>query len=121
MAGESIVTGTSFNVSLSPYSMTWLRIPITGTATLPVGKAQEPSPGVIIRQIGGRTLKLMATMSNSGRPWSFAIYGVDGKQVRAWRITGAQVTLDLGTKMSGVLICRSIIDGKEYGKTIVMK
>jgi|GEM_PF-959254 len=121
MAGESIVTGSSFNVSLPPYSMTWLRIPITATATLPVGRAQEPSPGVIIRQIGGRTLNLMASMSNPCCPWSFAIYGVDGKQVRAWRITGGQVTLDLGTKMSGVLICRSIIDGKEYGKTIVMK
>ncbi len=120
LTGKSIATGSSFNVPLPPYSMTWLRIPIT-ISVLPTGKAQETPVRVIVRQTGIHTLTITSSMPNSNRPWSFSLFGIDGKKIGDWRLTGNRTTLDLRTAMRGVLICRLIMDGKEYGKTLVMK
>jgi hypothetical protein len=121
MAGQSITTGTTFNVSLPPYSMTWLRIPIT-TGMHPINRVKEQSDGVMIRQVGRHTLAVTSSLSNSHNyPWSFAVFGIDGRQIASWSGTGNSGALDLGSAMSGVVICRSIIEGKEYAETFVMK
>ena len=121
MAGQTIATGATFSVPLPPYSMTWLRIPIT-TATLPAGSVKNLPSGVMIRQTGKHGLTVTFCLQESfGKPWSLAVFTVGGKKVGAWRGTGNRATLALVTNARGVFICRAILGGNEYEKAIVMK
>jgi hypothetical protein len=120
LPGQSIPTGATFSVALPPYSMTWLQIPVT-TATLPSGRAAMQLSGVTITQSSGHALTAAFATANSAHPWSIAVFGVDGRLLVAKRTTGNRLTLDLGKSAGRVVICRATVDGREYGKTVVMR
>ena len=67
LAGQSISTGTSFKVALAPYSMTWLKIPLSSVAIAP--RQVEALQGAIapeVRQIGRREFSVTVSGTFAG-------------------------------------------------------
>ena len=107
LAGQTITTGASFNVALAPYSMTWLRIPIT-VGTLPGEKTKLSAlPAVNLRLTGNRRISVRLTGNYpSAEPWSVGIYDIAGREVAKWQGRDAQATITLHSQAHGVFFCR---------------
>jgi hypothetical protein len=106
MAGQAITTGASFKVGLPPYSMTWLKIPLSGVAARPgrktfVQTAQAPA----VRRIGHREFSVSLTRTDaSGGKWNVNICDIAGKKVAAWRGLDAHATVRVPGQASGIYL-----------------
>jgi hypothetical protein len=125
LSGQKITTGTTFSVSLPAYSMTWLRIPITGggSSTLPEKQALRPvKPGASINQIGRNEFIVKLLMAAAMNPeWIVSVYNVNGKRIYSKTGNGDATTLALGNAASGVYFCTTTVDGLKLVNMLVVK
>jgi hypothetical protein len=104
MAGQAITTGASFKVGLPPYSMTWLKIPLSGVAARPERKTfTQSARAPAIENVGPREFSIALTGANyPGERWNLNVYTVAGIKVGGWAGMDAHATVRLPGAASGV-------------------
>jgi hypothetical protein len=124
MAGQAITTGTSFKVALPPYSMTWLKIPLTGgVTTQPERKSflqasQTPS----IRCIGAREFSIALTGANAlDGKWTIIICDMAGKKVGERRSTSAYTTVKIPGTGSGIFFFVTNKGGITFTNAVIVR
>lgn len=106
LAGQSITTGASFKVALPPYSMTWLKIPLTAVTTRPAEKESFQTAGFpAVRRIGPRAFLIELTGANApDEKWTVSIYDMAGKKVTAWCGMDTHAAVHVPGSASGIYL-----------------
>jgi hypothetical protein len=105
MAGQAITTGASFKVGLPPYSMTWLKIPLSGVAAQPERKAFVPSAqeAPVIKSMGPREFSIALTGANvTDETWNVNVYSIAGEKVGDWAGLTGHATVRMPGAAAGI-------------------
>lgn len=123
LAGQSISTGTSFKVALAPYSMTWLKIPLSSVTIDP--RPVEELQGAMapeVRQIGPREFSVTVTGTFAGvAPWNVGVFDALGKKIGAWHGNASQAIVGIPGSASGVRLFVVNYGDRTFTKAIALR
>jgi hypothetical protein len=123
LAGQAITTGASFKIGLPPYSMTWLKIPLTGVAAqperkAPVQMAQTPA----IRRIGPREFSIAFAGENGlGGKWNVSVCDMAGKRICDWSGATASALVRLPGMASGIYLFATNKSGMTFTNAVMVR
>jgi hypothetical protein len=123
LAGEVIATGASFKLALPPYSMTWLKIPLSGVATRPDGKVVVPlAVSPVFRSIGRREFSIALTGANaSDKKWNISMFDMAGKKTGDWSGASDHATVRVPGAASGLNFFVTKKGGTTYTNAVMVK
>jgi hypothetical protein len=123
LAGQAITTGASFKVALPPYSLTWLRIPLSGVAVhSPVNASFEAKRLPEIMRVSDRDFSVSSIDANAwNKKWNVSVFNVSGKKICAWSGTTAKAYIRIPGVSSSV--CLFVINnaGKTFAEAVLVR
>lgn len=120
LEGEPIATGSTFQVALPPYSMTWLRIPIDNVGMAPKGTVTRER--LSVRQTApGMLLVTVPVDAASESSWTLHLYDCAGRIVRQWSGEGLERSVSAGCRAKGVYLYVLRVNNETCSDVLVVK